>query len=168
MASGKSQAVAQREAAANTEMVISAETREMFASMVVAIPEADGSGTERILLSILNAKSWDELDDPWDTTKSDALVGVEMVIHTISRHASAYADGLGVFLVAHGKRLDDNTETVFSTGSVSVVAQLVRAFMLGAFPLYCILRQSDKPTSKGYYPHHLEIMSSGGKTPELS
>lgn len=157
----RNKAVAQRETAANTEMVISQETRDMFAQMVVAVPESDGSGTERILLAILGAKSWEELDDPWDSTKSDELVGVELAIHSITRHVSTYTDGLGVFLVAHCKRLDDNTETVFSTGSVSVVGQLVRAFMLGAFPLYAILRKSDKPTSKGYYPMHLEVMASG-------
>jgi len=157
-----SKAVAKRNDAADVEMVISPETREMFASMVVAVPEADGSGTERILLSILNAKSWDELDDPWDTEKSAALVGVELAIHTITRHVSSYADGLGVFLVVHGKRLDDDTETVFSTGSVSVVAQLVRAYMLGAFPMYAKLVQSDKPTARGYYPQHLEILASAG------
>lgn len=159
---GKSTAVAVKNDAANTEMVISPETREMFAQMVVAIPEADGSGTERILLSILNAKTWDELDDPWDTTKSDELLGVELAIHTISRHASSYADGLGVFLVVHAKRVDDDTEVVFSTGSVSVVGQLVRAFMLGAFPMYAILRKSDTPTKRGYYPMHLEILASAG------
>lgn len=157
-----SQAV-ERQQAANTEMVISPETRELFASMVVAVPEAeDGSGTERILLAVLQANNWDALDDPWDTEKTAALVGVELAIHTISRHASSYEDGLGVFLVAHAKRLDDGREVVFSTGSISVVAQLVRAYMLGAFPLYAILRQSDKPTKRGYYPQHLEIMASSG------
>lgn len=150
--------------AANTEMVLSAETRELFTGMAMAVPEAeDGSGAERILLAILNAKSWDELDDPWDTEKSTALIGVELAIHSITRHASSYQDGLGVFLVAHCKRLDDETEVVFSTGSMSVVAQLVRAFMLGAFPMYATLRQSDKPTKRGYYPQHLEIMASAGQ-----
>lgn len=149
----------------STDLVITAETRAMFAQMVMAVPDAEGSGSERIVLAILNAKSWDDLDAPWDADKAEALVDVEMRIDSIMRRPSTFADGLGVFLVVRGKRMDNDEEVVWTTGSVSVVAQLVKAFMLGALPIYATLKRSERPTEKGYYPQHLEITGSGGNGP---
>lgn len=146
----------------STDLVITEETRRQFAMMVTAVPDAEGSGAERIVLSILNAKTWDELDDPWDSSKGEVFVDVEQRIDSIMRRPSTFADGLGVFLVVRGKRMDTDEEIVWTTGSVSVVAQLVKAFMLGALPLYATLRKAERPTERGYYPHHLEITGSGG------
>lgn len=140
----------------------SAKTREMFATMAGMVPTSGDDGAEMIVLAILGAKSWDELDTPWNSAKSDELIGVEVAIGEITRHESSYADGLGIFLVARGKRIDTGEDVAYSTGSVSVVAQLVRAYALGAFPLYTILHKSDRPTAKGYYPLHLEVLASGG------
>jgi len=61
-----------------------------------------------------------------------------------------------------GKRMDNDEEIVWTTGSVSVVAQLVKAFMLGALPLYATIRKAERPTANGYYPQHLEVSGSGG------
>lgn len=152
-------------AAANTSMIFKAETREMFASMASMVPTSEGDGADRIVWAILNATSWDELDKPWQTGSTDELIGVEIAVDSITRHASSYADGLGVFLVVHGHRVDTSDEVVYASGSASVVAQLVRAYALSAFPLYTILRKSDRPTERGYYPHHLEVLASSGAAP---
>ncbi len=146
-----------------TDVAISPDTVAMFAQMAMAVPDAEGSGSERILLAILGAKSWDELDDPWDSTKTDTLIGHNLVVREILRRPSSFADGLGIFLVVKGTDLDEDEDVTFTTGSISVVAQLVKAYLLGAFPLYVVLRQSERPTERGYYPHHLEITASGGE-----
>lgn len=146
----------------DTEIVISDETRALFAQMAMAVPEPTGDASERIVLQILNATSWDDLDDPWDSTKAETLVDVELRIDAITRHPSSYAEGLGIFLVAHGVRMDTKAEIVFPTGSISIVAQLTKAYLLGAFPVYVTLRRSPRPTAKGYYPQHLEFTGSGG------
>jgi len=145
----------------STELVISNETRALFASMAMAVPDGDESGAEQIILAILNAKSWDELDDPWNSARADALLNVELRIDSLTRRPSSFADGLGIFLVVHGIRMDTKEPAVWTTGSVGTVAQLVKAYMLGALPLYAVLRQAERPTERGYYPHHLEIMGSG-------
>jgi len=144
----------------NRSLVMSEQTRALFLPMVMMVPESEGDGADRIVLAILGAQSWEELSDPWNSERADRLVGVDIAIHTITRHVSSYAEGLGVFLVVHGKRLDTEEEMVFSTGSVSVVAQLVRAYALAAFPVYAQLIKSDRPTAKGYYPMHLNISAS--------
>lgn len=159
---GKAVAV-KPEATANEAQIISDETRAIFAPMVMMVPEAEGDGMDRILKSILSATSWDALNDPWSGEPSAAMVGVELMIGSITRHVSTYSEGLGVFLVLHGKRMDDNSEFAFACGSLSVVAQLVRAYALAAFPLFATLRKSDKPTKRGYYPMHLDITASAAK-----
>jgi hypothetical protein len=149
---------------ASSALLKSSATRELFASMAGMVPTSGDDGAELIVLAILGAKSFDELDAPWNSAKSEELVGVEVAIGEITRHESTYADGLGIFLVVRGKRIDTGEDVAYSTGSVSVVAQLVRAYALGAFPLYTILHKSDRPTAKGYYPLHLEILASGAET----
>lgn len=144
------------------ELVLASETRAMFASMVTMVPDAEGDATESIVLAILNAKTWDELDDPWDSEKATQLVDVEQRIDSIMRRPSSYTSGLGVFLVIKGKRMDTDEPIVWTSGAVSVVAQLVKAYALGAFPVYAMLRRSERPSAAGYYPQHLEITGSGG------
>lgn len=146
------------------ELVLASETRAMFASMVTMVPDAEGDATESIVLAILNAKTWDELDDPWDSEKALELIDVEQRIDTIMRRPSSYTSGLGVFLVVKGKRMDSDEPIVWTSGSVSVVAQLVKAYALGAFPVYAVLRRSERPSANGYHPQHLEITGSGGRS----
>lgn len=148
---------------AGSDVAISPDTIAMFAQMAMAVPDAEGSGSENIVLAILGAKSWDDLDDPWKSNKTDTLIGHTLCIKEIMRRPSSFADGLGIFLVVRGKDMDQDEDITFTTGSVSVVAQLVKAFLLNAFPLYCVLRQSERPTERGYYPHHLEMQGSGGE-----
>lgn len=142
--------------------MISEATRRQFAQMAMAIPDADGSGAERIVLSILNAKTWDDVDAPWDKSAKDDIIDKEMWIHSIMRRPSSFADGLGIFLVVRAKIEATGEETVFSTSSVSVVAQLAQLYLLDAFPVLATLRKSDRPTERGYWPEHLEISASAG------
>jgi hypothetical protein len=156
-----SKAVAPKEDSA-TDVMISEETRRQFASMAMAIPDADGSGSERIVLAILAAETWDDLDAPWDKEPKDALIDKEMWIHTLMRRPSSYADGLGIFLVVRAKLVDSGREIVFSTSSISVVAQLAKAYLLDALPVLAVLRKADRPTERGYWPQHLELLGSSG------
>lgn len=142
--------------------VFSDETLRRFAQMASIVPASDGAGSERILLAILNADNWDALDDPWDTNKTDDIVDQEISIYEISRRPSRFADGLGMFLVIRSKFVGDDKEFVWTSSSVSVVGQLVKAYCLGALPLVAVLRKADTPTERGYHPQHLEILASAG------
>ncbi len=146
--------------ATSQEIVIRPEVVAQFASMAMAIPDAEGSGSERILLAILQAESWDELDAPWSTEKAEAMYNIEQDVYEIMRRPSSYAGGLGMFLVVRAREAVNGRELVWTTGSISVVAQLVKAYLLGALPLRVILTRSDRPTENGYYPQHLQVIAN--------
>lgn len=157
-----SKTVAKTDEAPN-ELILSPETLKMFAGMATMIPEAEGSAYEAILTSILNVTSWDQLDDPWDTSKTEDLSGVEMRVDTITRRPSRFKGGLGMFIVVHATDMRTMKSLVWTTGSVGIVGQLVVAFARGWFPLYCELITATEPTENGYYPQHLQINGSGSR-----
>src|SRR5690349_758311 len=104
---------------------------EQFAEMAVMIPADLGGGTEDILRKILSAKTWDELDEPWETSEIDDILGKTLHITRVQRRPSTFRGGLGVFLVIHMTDTRNGKEYVKTTGSVSVVGQIARAYALG-------------------------------------
>lgn len=136
-----------------------------FADMVATLPQDDGNGAESIVDQILNAESFEELDSPWSTTDTDGLIGRVITIRDVKARRSDFAEGLGFYVIASGNDYQSGDPITFTTGSVSVVAQLVRAYVIGALPLVCSLVKADRPTKDGYYPQHLAIVTpdKGGK-----
>jgi hypothetical protein len=129
--------------------------------MAAKIPEGhEDTGQVRILETILGAKSAEELGDPWALAGGEALANVPLRVDTIKRRPSDFEDGINVFLICAGVRLDTKAPVTFSTGATSVVAQLVMAYDQGWLPLFCTFRLAKKPTPRGYYPQHLEMQGS--------
>lgn len=147
---------------ASTEVALinDAALLEHFAEMAVMIPSEDGSGTENILRKILSAKTWDELDEPWETSDIDDILGKDLSVTKVTRRPSSYAGGLGVFLVVHLMDQKTGQEYVKTTGSVSVVAQFARAYALGITAMTIRWLRSDRPSENGYYPQHLRIIDA--------
>lgn len=130
-----------------------------FAKMVTMIPAQDASeAVDNILAQILAAENLDDLDAPWNTTKVDELTGHPLIVHSLKRMESDFTDGLGVYLVVGAAVKNTGEEVVFTTGSVSIVAQLVKAWAAGWFPLECKLVRAERPSADGYYPQHLELL----------
>lgn len=147
-----------------TELAIpySQEVTNIFATMVAGIPETDDEdASERIVLQLLGATDAAELNAPWDSAPAEELAGKRLRIDTIERRPSDFQDGLGVYLVCKGLILDTGEKLVFTTGAISIVAQLVRAHFLGGLPAICELVIAERPTKKGYRPQHLKIMALG-------
>lgn len=143
--------------------IVSPATMALFAQMAVGIPESnDGEAYENIVLQVLAASDVDGLNAPWDTDDAEKLVGYRLKIESITRRPSDYAEGLGLYLVCKGTNLGTGETFVWSTGSVSVVAQLTRAWHLQQFPVICELQVADTPTKNGYRPQHLKIHGLGG------
>lgn len=137
--------------------VLPAALVQQFSEMATMVPDTESDGGASLLESILNAVSVEDLDKPFAEKDQDHLIGMDQVVESISKSGSDFADGLGVFLVVKAV-VEDTAETItWTTGSMSVVAQLVRAYALDAFPLRCKLRRSDKPTKSGFYPLNLVI-----------
>ncbi len=132
--------------------------REAFMLMLADVPEPDDDAVVKIVGAILKAESVEDLDSPWDTAGMRSLVDRPLTVRSITKRPSDYENGMGVYLGCEVLDEMDGEELFVSSGSVSIVAQLVRAHTLKAFPLRVIPRNAKKPTPKGYLPMHLELI----------
>lgn len=132
--------------------------KEAFLALVDAVPEAGGDAYSRIVAQILAAESVDDLDAPWQANSLRLMLNRPIRVDTIRRMPSDFTEGLGFFLVLDGVELDTGERITATTGSVAIVAQLVRAHSLGELPLTVIARASSRPSANGYTPLHLEMV----------
>lgn len=132
-------------------------TLDLFASMAASIPEGDEDGSMRIVEQVLAATDLGGLNAPWSGANADDLLGVPIRVNDLRRSTSDFAGGLGMYLIVSGHRCDTGEAITYTTGSVSVVAQLARAWALGALPVTATLVQSDRPSKAGYFPQHLVL-----------
>jgi hypothetical protein len=140
--------------------VVSQATMALFAQMAVGIPEADdGEAYENIVLQLLSADNPDDFNAPWDTAAAEQLAGKRLKIESMSRRASDFAGGLGVYIVIKGINLDTGESVVFTTGGIANVASLARIHFTGKLPAIVELVIADTPTAKGFRPQHLKIHS---------
>lgn len=133
---------------------IGVELREL----IEAVPESNREDAQyNIVMAILAAKDASELDTPWSngTLGLGAFNDQEITIRSIRRAPSSFEGGPGIFLILDV--LDgDGEDHVVTTGSVSVVVQLLKAYQLNAYPLTCRPVISKRQTARGYWPQHLE------------
>lgn len=140
-------------------LVIRPEVVEAFAAMVADVPEAGADGYESILLQIAKAEDVTDLDAPWRADGLKAFIGHPLEVRGLRRMASEYAGGLPFFLIVDAADLETGELVTVTTGAVSVVAQLAKAWQLGSIPGWRVIpREADRPSSSGYYPQHLEAM----------
>lgn len=142
------------------------EALEAFRQMGFLIPEIEADGGIGIVMDIMNASTLEELDAAWEENNNDRLLNKPLLITQVRRGDSEYKDGLGLFLSVNATVIHSGEDVIFSTGSVSTVAQLVRAYTLKSYPFVAMLVKADKPSKNGYYPQHLVIekdQSAAGK-----
>ena len=133
---------------------------EQFAEMALMIPSDPGEGTENILRQILGASTWDELDSPWETSEIDDILDKPMRLVGAKRMPSTFAGGLGVFLVITMRDIRKGDTYVKTTGSVSVVAQIARAYAMGLNDVIFEWCRATRASKNGFYPQHLKILSA--------
>ena len=126
--------------------------------MMDGIPDAGGDAFESIIGSLVAVTDAADLDAPWRTAGLKALVNQPIVIHAIRKAPSTYVGGLPFFLLIDGAYQATGEVFTVTTGAVSVVAQLAKAWQLRAFPLRCIPREAIKPSASGNFPMHLEMV----------
>lgn len=131
---------------------------QRFAQMAMTLPPTESDGGASIVESILNATSVEALDAAWDAKDADAMIGKEITITGATVSQSDYNGGLGVFLVVTATDEGTGEVITFTTGSMSIVAQVVAAHVREWLPLRCKLVQAMEPTKSGYYPQRLEIL----------
>jgi hypothetical protein len=131
-----------------------------FSEMAVMIPSEKGGGTEEILAKILNAKTWGELDEPWETTDVDDIVGKPMRLISVRRRPSTFGGGLGIFLVINLRDQKTGQEYVKTTSSISVVGQIAWLCTQRATGILIEWCKAERPTENGFYPQHLKILDA--------
>lgn len=129
-----------------------------YESFLEAIPEVDEDGYSGILARLATAESIYDLDSPYQSESFSEYKDRAILITGVRRAASDFQDGLGVFLIVEFTDLETGERSTCTTGAISIVAQLARAYTLGVLPIGVVPRVASKPTKKGYYPQHLEIM----------
>lgn len=128
-----------------------------FEAILTEIPDAGGEGVENILEQIAAANDVTGLDEPWRAGGLGKYVDRPLRIDGIRKLPSDFGSGLSYFLVVDGADLETGEKVVATTGSMSVVGQLAKAWALGAFPCVVIPRLAKRKTKDGFYPQHLEF-----------
>lgn len=145
---------------AEVALINDAALLEQFAEMALMIPSDSGDGIENILTQILSAQSWDELDSPWETSPVEDILDKPMRITGAKRMPSTFAGGLGVFLVVFLRDIKSGQEYVKTTGSVSVVAQIARAYAMGLQDVIVEWKRAPRASKNGFFPQHLKVLSA--------
>jgi len=137
---------------------LSEQALSTFQPMLEQVPMASDNGAENIIMQIADAQSVDELDRAWEGQGWGDLLNRPVEVQAIRRAESDFDGGVGCYLIVDMTVLDSGERTTVTTGASSVVAQLVKAYCLGALPLRCVLVQSKKASRNGRYPQHLQIL----------
>lgn len=138
----------------STDVELSPALLAKFADMVTIVPDYETGGGEAILAAILSSKSLTELEAPW-TGGRDLPLNRPYVYQAIAKAPSDFGAGLPFYLVCTVIDPTNGETKEFTTGSISIVGQLVAAHSMGQFPIRAVAVESDKPSRNGYRPQHL-------------
>lgn len=139
-------------------MVLAPQVIEAYESMLATVPDAGGSGFDGILEAIAAATDAADLDAPWRSEGLKRYANAKIRVFGIRKLPSDYEGGLSHFLIIDGAIVATGETVAITSGAVSVVAQLVKAWQLGAFPLNIVPRIATRASRNGYFPMHLEMV----------
>lgn len=109
-----------------------------------------------IVAQVLSADSVDEVLADHQAVGMRDLMNIPMTIHSAKPHQSSYEKGSPYFFYCDVTRLDTGERIGVTAGAQTVIAQIVRMYMLGAVPFDAMpVLATKKPTVKGYWPYRL-------------
>lgn len=139
------------------DVVPAGEAAILIAPLLAEIPHIEQGGEEDIALRILGAETVEDVFAPVEAVDFGELIDSEIEVLELRRGTSDFESGLGVFLVV-SFRIGDGPREVTTTGSSTVMVQLLRANAMGKIPgLRVIPRKAKTPTKRGFYPLALEL-----------
>lgn len=148
-ATGKDTAIAPR--------LVHGDVIAVYESILEDVPDAGGEGIEAILEQLAAAGSVAELNSPWEAGGLKGYVDTPLVVTGIRKMPSDFDGGLSYFLVIDGAVRATGEKIAATSGSISVVAALLRCYNMGAFPVVAIPRYAKRETKDGNRPMHLEF-----------
>lgn len=133
---------------------------QQFVDMVAVVPDFEDDGGLAMAAEILGAATPGDLDSRWDKRDENKLTGVEQIIYEIEKAPSTIAENkLPFYLIVYAAERRSGEMIRWTTSSLAIIAELVRANTAGWFPLEAKIVVGDK-TAKGFYPKHLEILEA--------
>lgn len=123
--------------------------------------------SREIVMQLLAAESDEELEAVGSAVGWRDLQGVPVEIRGFRWRPSSYEEGAPVFFIVQGIRMDNGDQVILTTGARNVLAQLCnmakRGTLVGAVR---VLRESEKPTARGYRP--LWLVTPGSRPQEAA
>lgn len=127
-----------------------------FAGMVTIVPDFEAGGGEGIIEQILNAKTLGDIDAPWKGGRK-IPVGPMLYITDIAKSPSDYAGGLPFFLVVTTVLPSSGEVKEYTAGGTMVVAQLVKTYSLGEFPIAGAIVETPLKNRPGQLAQHFAV-----------
>lgn len=130
---------------------------EKFTELVTMIPEGgddDGSG---IILDILNATDWADLNREAELPDARDMAGRDLVFTDATRHVSTIDGGLPFYLIVNAVDKETGEAVRFNTSAGSIITKLAKLWQLGCWPFRGVISATTKPTRAGFYPLDLAI-----------
>ncbi len=95
---------------------------------------------------------------PDDIRHARDLIGQPFRIRGVSWYPSAFEEGPAIYAACDAVVLATGELCVVTVGSTRGLAQLYRAVKDGMFPIDVRVVEALRPTSRGFYPYHLEAL----------
>ena len=120
------------------------------------LPPTPDDVIDSIAGRILEAETPTEENKLWDSTSSKDAVGKRLIFQSVHILPSDYEDSpLDYFLVCKVIDCETGEQTVMSTGSVNIVAALVKAQVMGSLPWEAEIVGPKRVPKSGRLPLHL-------------
>ena len=142
---------------------------EAATALLDLIPDAvddDGSG---IIARLLDAESWEDLNQDSKLPAGKDIHGRDLVVRGMVKRFSDIEpedDDLGVrlphYLVIDSVYSGKGTEVRWQTSAPGLVIPLCKLYVWGKLPATVHIHQADKPTKRGFRPLNLEVLSVNG------
>lgn len=125
--------------------------RAVLAELAAGVPESDEDEDigEVIIARILNAETIEDALTPSSAPGMRDIVDVPIVVHDIRRKNGGQNPEMGFYLLAAVEIQGTGEQAVMSTGATNVVAQLLKAYQLGSFPLACKILEVESKSNPG-------------------
>jgi hypothetical protein len=140
------------------DMVLSSSARSAILALAADVPGGSENVYDDIIKQLVNADTVAELNDPWQAEGLKKYIDRELVVRGIKKVASSFENGLDIFLVIDAYDPRDDHELVVTSGSVAIVAQLIKAYVSDWLPLRVVVRTPKRESVNGRVPLHLEVL----------
>lgn len=138
---------------------------DMAIALLDQVPDAvddDGAG---IIARLIEANTWEELNQESKLPAGKDLAGVMMSVQAIAKRPSDIntedEEGSGIklpyYLMIDAIRVGHGTELRWQTSAPGLVVPLIRLYLWGKFPAGVEIVRADKATKRGFFPVSLRV-----------